>query len=168
MVSWQYFPKSDKIPSDLTSIIKIFEKYENVIKSPDNNLKSNGVLSVVSQDLENLGFRVEKSKRKEDKINVPVLFGKNGKLEKSFEADAYHEGLKTVIEVEAGRGALNNQFLKDLFEACVMSDVDYLITAIRNIYLGKEDFNYVLGFYEALFASGRLKLPLKGLLIIGY
>lgn len=34
----------------------------------------------------------------------------NNKLEKSFQADAYNEHEKSVIEVEAEREGLNNQF----------------------------------------------------------
>lgn len=29
---------------------------------------------------------------------------------------------------------MNNQFLKDLFQACMMQDVDYLVIAVRNEY----------------------------------
>jgi hypothetical protein len=44
-----------------------------------------------------------------------MLFGLNGRLEKSFEADAYHEREGFVVKVEAGHAVANNQFLKDLF-----------------------------------------------------
>jgi len=99
---------------------------------------------------------------------MPVLFGQNGKIEKSFYVDAFNPNTKTVIEVEAGRGVANYQFLKDLFEACMMHDVDYLVIAIRRIYREKKDFDTVLTFFETMFSSGRLSLPLKGILIIGY
>jgi hypothetical protein len=36
-----------------------------------------------------------------------------------------------VLEVEAGRGVVNHQFLKDLFQACMMYEVNYLAIAIR-------------------------------------
>lgn len=103
-----------------------------------------------------------------DKIRVPVLFGRNGVVEKSFEADAWHEKEKMVVEVEAGRGYLNNQFLKDLFQACMMHDVEYCGIAVRNRYLDSNDFENVLAFFETLYASNRLRLPLKGLLVVGY
>ena len=44
-----------------------------------------------------LGFKVETGKKAVEKISVPVLFGLNGIPEKSFEADAYHTELKTVV-----------------------------------------------------------------------
>jgi hypothetical protein len=73
-----------------------------------------------------------------------------------------------VIEVEAGRGVTNHQFLKDLFQACVMQEVDYLVIAVRNDYRGSDDYSKVITFLETLFASQRLILPLTGVLIIGY
>jgi hypothetical protein len=97
-----------------------------------------------------------------------VLFGRNGVVEKSFEADAWHEKEKMVVEVEAGRGYANNQFLKDLFQACMMHDVDYCGIAVRNRYIDSHDFENVVAFFETLYASNRLRLPLKGVLVVGY
>jgi hypothetical protein len=88
-------------------------------------LPSNGVLAHVATPLAELGFAVEAGKKHVDKIRVPVLYGNNGRVAKSFEADAYHAGGGFVVEVEAGRGVANNQFLKDLFQACMMDDVEY-------------------------------------------
>lgn len=168
MVDWQYYPKSDQIPGHLTGIIKVFEAHSQQIISKSNKLNSNQVLAIIRGDLSNNGFAVEKSKISADKIKVPVLFGRNGKLEKYFDADAYNKDTKTVIEVEAGRAFTNNQFLKDLFQACIMQDADYLAIAVRKLYLKNPDFDKIVTFMDSLYASVRLKLPLKGLLIIGY
>ena len=46
------------------------------------------MLELVRPSLENLGFRVERGKGKDDKIDVPVLFGENNVIDKSFYADA--------------------------------------------------------------------------------
>lgn len=70
--------------------------------------------------------------------------------------------------MEAGRGVTNYQFLKDLFQACMMNNVEYLIIAVRNIYRTSKDFEKVATFFDTLYASGRIKLPLKGVLVIGY
>jgi hypothetical protein len=99
---------------------------------------------------------------------VPVLFGLNGILEKSFEADAYHNENKTVLEIEAGRGVTNYQFLKDLFQACMMNNVEYLVIGVRRIYRTSKDFEKVVTFFDTLYASDRLQLPLKGILVVGY
>jgi hypothetical protein len=168
MINWQFFPKSKVVPDHLTDLIGVFEYYQNSINSNDHNLNSNEVLETVRSGLEIQGFQIEKSKKAVDKIKVPVLFGINGKLEKYFEADGYNKINKSVIEVEAGRAVTNYQFLKDLFQACVMYDIDYLIIAVRNNYRGNPDFQNVITFLDTLYASDRLMLPLNGILIIGY
>jgi len=169
MINWQYYPKSHEISKVLMDIIEIFKKNNKSIDSSNHKLSSNDVLSVIRNDLISLGFNVEKGKKATDKIRVPVLFGRNGKLEKSFEADAYNDKSNIVLEVEAGRGYINNQFLKDLFQACVMINVDYLVIAVRNIYLNKnKDFEMIAMFFDTLYSSDRFILPLKGILLIGY
>ena len=168
-IEWQLFPKNMSCPKHLENIINVFVNQLNSIDSTSHSkLESNEVLSFLRADLEKNGFDVEKSKKASDKIEVPVLFGRNGQLEKSFYADAYSFDQKTVIEVEAGRGYANYQFLKDLFEACVMADVDYCVIAVRRIYRQTDDFDKVITFMDTLFSSTKLNLPLKGVLIIGY
>jgi hypothetical protein len=168
VINWQYFPKSDNAPDHLVAVVSVFQKHEPKIKSPENKLNSDDVLTVLRKDLVTLGFDVEKGKIAGDKIRVPVLFGKQGKADKSFDADAFNKTTGAVLEVEAGRGVTNYQFLKDLFQACMMHKVDYLAIAVRNKYRSNADFDKVTMFFDTLYASGRLKLPLKGVLIIGY
>jgi hypothetical protein len=58
--------------------------------------------------------------------------------------------------------------LKDLFQACVMHGVDYFGVAVRNLYKNSNDFERVVTFIETLYASNRLRLPLKDIFVIGY
>lgn len=167
-IDWELFPKCVKCDDNLRNVIKVFNKNIISIDSKKNDLNSDSVLKIVRPNLESIGYIVEKSKLSSDKIKMPVLFGRNGVIDKHFEVDAYHESTKTVIEVEAGRGYTNYQFLKDIFEAAVMQDVDYCVIAVRRIYKGSDDFDKVCNFIDALYSSNRLKLPFKGLLIIGY
>jgi hypothetical protein len=114
------------------------------------------------------GFRVELSKR--DKIKRPVLFGRCGKPDKTFDVDAYHEQAGVILEVEAGRGFTNNQFLKDFFSGCAMQDVQHIVIALRLKY-GKtqhEDFEAACTYFDAIYSSGRITFPIKSLLLIGY
>ena len=168
MINWQCFPQSTIIPNQLRDVVEVFKLYDEAITSSKNNLNSNEVLETIRPGLEKLGFLIETGKKADEKIKVPVLFGVNGKLEKAFDADGYHTENRTVIEVEAGRAVANYQFLKDLFQACMMSDVDYLVIAVRIEYSKNKDFEIVRKFLETLYASGRLNLPLHGVLIIGY
>ncbi len=57
-----------------------------------------------------------------------------------------------------------------------MIDVDYLVIAVKkenivNINEEKkvfQDYKKVITFFDSLYASSRLIIPLKGILIIGY
>ena len=110
---------------------------------------------------------VESGKTKEQKIPRPVRFARNGAAEKSFEVDGWDPQSSTIIEVEAGRGVVNNQWLKDLFEAFVIPDAKYLVIAVRAEYKGGKDFESVATMLETLYGS-RLQIPLSGVLLIGY
>ncbi len=154
------------------SVVAAFEASHASFTSDEHKFNSNEALALVAPHLKALGFAVESGKKKVEKISVPVLYGNSGTIDKSFDADAYHEEGKFVIEVEAGRGLVNYQFLKDLFQACMMDEVEYLCIALRNVYVAggikSQDFNHVVRWFDTLYASNRLQLPLKGILIIGY
>ena len=168
MINWMHFPKN-KPPDEVSNqIVKAFEAVNATIDSYTHQLKSDEVLTAVRPGLEVLGFAVEKSKKSDDLVAVPVLYGVNGRIEKSFEADGYLSTAGYVIEVEAGRAVVNYQFLKDFFEACTMVGVDKLCIAVRNQYRTFNDFDRVCKFFEAMYASNRLGIPLSGLLKIGY
>jgi hypothetical protein len=169
VINWNYFPRSVECPLVLRAVVEVFQNVEKVIDSKTHEKQeSNKVLAVVEPGLVELGFRVESGKKANQKISIPVLFGKNGKVEKSFDADAWHEEFGVVVEVEAGRAYDNNQFLKDIFQASAMHGVDYCVVAVRNVYRGRDDFSYISTFIDTLYASERLHLPLKGILIVGY
>ncbi|VTU01714.1 Uncharacterized protein OS=Treponema succinifaciens (strain ATCC 33096 / DSM 2489 / 6091) GN=Tresu_1680 PE=4 SV=1 [Gemmataceae bacterium] len=168
MIQWQLFPRSARPTDRALSVVQAFQTVEAQIDSTTYDLPSNDVLALVAPHLMALGFAVEVGKKAEQKICVPVLFGLNGRMEKSFEADAYHQDEGFVVEVEAGRGVVNNQFLKDLFQACMMADVYYLAIAVRNVYKTRPDFEIVCRFLTTLYASQRLQLPLRGILVLGY
>ena len=153
---------------EIQEVINCFAVEYDKIDSSTNNLKSDAVLQIIAPHLIEIGFTVETGKSLSEKIIIPVLFGMNNHVDKAFNADALSGDGKIVIEVEAGRATENNQFLKDLFQACMMFNVEYLVLAVRNDYRGHKDFEIVYTFLETLYISNRIKLPLKGILLIGY
>lgn len=171
-MNWAFFPRSAKPTPLALQVVEAFQSVHGSIDSVQHRLPSNGVLGHVAPRLQNIGFTVETGKKKEEKVYVPVLYGNNGRVEKAFEADAHHIPGRFVVEIEAGRATINNQFLKDLFQACMMDEVEYLAIAVRNVYeaagMKNPDFDRVVTFFETLFASDRMRLPLKGILVIGY
>jgi len=168
VIQWLVFPRSKRPSPAMRAVVEVFRKHEAAIDSVTMTESSNAVLAIVAADLRASGFTVESGKQREDKIAVPVLFGLNGKVEKSFLADAFHLGEGVVLEVEAGRGVDNNQFLKDLFQACMMQDARHLVICVRNVYRKADDFKKVCTFFDTLYASHRIQLPLESVMILGY
>ena len=175
MINYQFFPRSHGLTTEMRQIVDCFFAVD-AVKQSNQHLSSNDMLALVRPHLEQIGFRVEAGKRKEEKIDVPVLFGENNTVDKSFFADALSSDGRIVLEVEAGRAVRNNQFLKDVFQACMMFDVEYLCIAVLNEYRftsgGREsigyDYHEVKTFFETMYVSNRIRLPLKGILLIGY
>ena len=169
-----YFPKTEPLPDHLKKIIDIFRKYSKELDSFSNDhsndlrLHSNDVLKVIEHDMSKLGYKVEKSKKSKDKIRIPVIFGMRGDEHLAFEADGYSKEYKTVVEIEAGRAVVNYQFLKDIFQASMMVSTDYLVLAVRKIYKKNKDFEKVLSFIDAIYLTGKIRLDLKGILLVGY
>jgi hypothetical protein len=171
-LNWAYFPRSAKPTALALRVVDVFRQAHAGFDSAQHTLPSNDVLVQIAPLLQRIGFRAETGKKADQKVRVPVLYGNNGKVEKAFEADAHHVDGKFVVEIEAGRAVINNQFLKDFFQACMMDDVEYLAIAVRNLYVAASirnpDFDRVVTHFDTLYASDRMKLPLKGILIIGY
>jgi len=185
-LNWYFYPLTTEIPEFLAKTVRVFEDNFNKIDSytqlekfdqgHKKQMDSNDVLKILEPDLEAIGYKVERSKKNEDKIRVTVKYGSKGVEDLSFEADAYSKEQKVVVEVEAGRAWSNNQFLKDIFEASMMIDTDYLVLAVKNIYRRSannpksnfEDFSQINKFIETIYLTGNIQLRLKGILLIGY
>ena len=168
MIRYQFFPRSHGITNEMEEVVACFKSVNAGIDSSTKELSSNDVLAVVRPYLEKIKFKVETGKTQAKKISVPVLFGSENSIDKSFNADALSHDGRIVIEVEAGRAVDNNQFLKDVFQACMMHSVEYLVIAVRNTYRNSDDFKTIYTFLETLYISNRLHLPLKGILLVGY
>ena len=165
---FQFFPRSIAVLENIGLVIDCFQRNFEKISSHTQKFSSNQVLNILRKDLSEKSFTVETGKKEEEKIQVPVLFGLNNKIDKSFNADALSLDGTIVIEVEAGRAVANNQFLKDIFQASMMFGVQYLVIAVRNDYRGGDDFEKIYTFLETMYISSRITLPLKGILLIGY
>ena len=155
----------------------MFHTHEMIIQTAkrDKGLTSDEVLGELREDLVKLGFEVEASKRKSDKILRPVFFGENGIPTLQYEIDAYHPDWECGLEVEAGRAWMGNAVYRDLINACVMVQVKYLLLAIPNAYRYKsgghdivsQDYEKSLAVADALYGHSRVRLPYD-LVLIGY
>lgn len=131
------------------------------------SLTSDSVLGVLRPGLIDLGYAVEGSKRRADKIRRPVLFGEQGAERVAYEADAYHDHLGIVVEIEAGRGAMDNAVYRDLIRTSLIVGARYLVLGVMREYrYGKNSATHsyrdTRDLLDATFASGRLRFPFEG------
>lgn len=171
------FPRTQAPPDFTYHVLEVFRANETAIctRTLTKGLTSDAVLTRLRGDLRALGFSVEGSKRRADKIHRPVFFGESGVPRLQYQIDAFHEGWKCGLEIEAGRGAQGNALYRDLVQALVMVELETLILAVANAYRyragGREvitrDYDKAVDVADALFGHSRIQMPYR-LVVIGY
>lgn len=171
------FPRTVPPQEFLHEVVALFKKHEQTISTVllEKGLTSDEVLAVMAEDLASLGFLVETSKAKADKIERPVFFGENGNATLNYQIDAYHPVWKCGLEIEAGRAWMGNAVYRDLIQAAVMVGVDHLLLAVPNTYKFKSsgkttisrDYENTRDLAEAVYGHSRVTLPYR-LAVIGY
>ncbi len=174
---WSSYPASTMPEQWMLGVVGAFRDVADQIDSGTvDGLTSDKVLAAVRPGLEALGYEVEAGKRADQKIRRPVLFGERGAERVAYEVDAVHDDLGIVVEVEAGRGAQSNALYRDLVRASLIVGADYLVlgmmAAYRHQSAGRtvtvDSYAAAKEQLDAIYASGRLQLPFKGILLIGY
>lgn len=170
-----YFPKSETPPVWVAKVAAVFEAQRPLLDTLGGKWnKSDEGLRHLRPGLEAAGFQVEGSKKRADKLHRPVFFGEQGKPSTQYEIDAYHQELRIVMEIEAGRSLHGGALYRDLIRMSLMADCDYAIIAVPLQYrVGpKQQANPVYdtakAVLEAIYGTNRLRLPFKGLLLVGY
>lgn len=141
-----------------------------------SHLTSDKVLAFLRPGLETLGYLVESGKARAEKIRRPVLFGERGQELVAYEVDAVHDELGVLIEVEAGRGARGNAVYRDLIRTSLIVNARFLAVGVMATYRhmsgGNEmevaSYRETKAQLDAIYASGRLRLPFEGVLLFGY
>ena len=176
-IRFSTYPKTEKPPHHSEAVVDLFRRHEAAIAtlSLEKGLTSNRVMAVLADGLASLGFEVETGKRMDQRINRPVFFGENGVPTLNYQIDAYQPNWKAGLEIEAGRAWMGNAVYRDLIQAAVMVDVDFLYLAVPNCYrymssgrpMMSRDYSNTCDVAEALFGHSRLRLPYR-LVVIGY
>ncbi len=174
---WSSYPASTVPEQWMLGVVGAFRDVADQIDSTKvDGLSSDGVLALVRPGLEAIGFEVESGRHAEERIKRPVLFGECGVPELTYEVDAVDVERGIVVEVEAGRGAQSNALHRDLIRASLIQGADYLVLAMMAEYrhkaggktVAKRSYKEAKAQLDAIYASGRLQLPFKGILLIGY
>lgn len=176
-IQFATYPRTEPPPTFVPAIIDVFKIHEERIATTalEKGLQSDGVLAVLHDDLIALGFQVESGKMKAQKIERPVFYGNNGLPTVKYEIDAYNPEWKCGLEIEAGRGWMGNAVYRDLVQAMVMVEVEYLVLAVSNTYKFKSsgknvtsrDFFNAQNLADAIYGHSRFRLPYR-LVLIGY
>ncbi len=172
--SWCYFPTSTAPPEWARSLVSVVDAARPSIDSAKNSgLTSDTVLLELRPGLEALGYTVEASKKKVDKVRRPVLFGEGGVERVAYEVDAVHDELGVLLEVEAGRGAMGNAVYRDLIRTSLIVGARYLALGVMQEYRYaktgvSQSYRDAKDLLDAIYASGRLQFPFEGILLFGY
>jgi|SRR5450830_106718 len=170
---WKFYPSALEPPAWVSPVVASFAAARPQIDSRLNvGVTSDDALAALRPELVRQGFDIEDGKTKAKKIRRPVLFGEVGRPMVSYEVDGFHPQYEIVLEVEAGRGAANNADYRDLIRASLMVDARYLVLAMMLHYgagrTGVKSYDQSRDRIDAIYASERLKLPLDGILLVGY
>ena len=108
-----------------------------------------------------------------ERIGRPVLFGKQGAERVAFEIDAVHDELGVLVEAEAGRGARGNAVYRDLLRSSLIAGARYLALGVMQEYrhrsagkaIAVSSYRKAKDRLDAVYDSGRLRLPFEGVLL---
>jgi hypothetical protein len=176
-IRFSTFPQTEPPPAFTNELVSVFQAHEPLIAtlSLTKGLTSDSVLGVLRDDLIKIGFEVEGGKRQNQIIERPVFYGENGVATVRYQIDAYHRGWKCGLEIEAGRAWMGNAVYRDLIQASIMVNVDYLVLAVPQAYkylVGNQpkvskDYDNTRSLAAALYGHTRFRLPYH-LIVLGY
>ena len=137
-------------------------------------LEGDAVLKKLAPGLLGMGFAVEKSKAKIDKIHRPAHFGEQGTPSSVMEVDGFHDELGIALEVEAGRAWNSNAVHRDILRTCLLLDARYLALMVPIGYkpvsasVPVPAYDNTRHLLDAIYASERLQLPFDAVVLLGY
>jgi hypothetical protein len=159
-------------PEWVNDFVRVVAAEQQNLQPQEGTLTSDIALSVLRTGLSELGYQVES--KETGKIKRPVLFGDEGAPRVTYEVDAYHPEHKVLVEIEAGRGWQGNAVFRDIVRTSLIADADFLVIGMLQEYkFGKNktpnrSYDRGRSTFDAIYASGRLGLPFKGILLFGY
>lgn len=171
--AWKFYPSRTAPERWVADVVAAFAAAAERIDSRTNHgVTSDTALAAVRPDLVALGFDVESGKTRAGRITRPVLFGEMGRPLVAYDIDGFHPEHGIVLEVEAGRGAANNADYRDLVRASLIVDAEYLVLAMMLQYKSGtqiwRSYERTREQLDAIYESERLRLPFRGILLVGY
>ena len=188
-IQWAHFPRDRPPNSTVRKIVDTFIKNKKQIDSSKfgksgtaatgyTRFNSNAVLDILSKDLKEIPEMEIEEKDSEsgkiNKINIAILYGSEGRKEKTFDPDGWLESEGILLEIECGLMIPQNKaHLKDLFKACLIHGVNHFVIAGAINWEGSTGtkytpYNTMKVDFEAMYESTRFELPFETLTVIGF
>ena len=187
-IKWTHYPK-DQPPNEIA--LKIVEAFEKNSKEIDSEIhgkggsneekttfNSNYVLAKLSSDLKNIqGMEIEEKDEngKTKRLSVAILYGNEGKKEKTYAPDGWHENEGLLLEIEGALKITQNKIhIYDLFKACLIHNVDHFVIAAAKTWKVESKktpifpYDEIVKEYNAIYESSRFIIPIKSITVIGY
>ncbi len=153
------FYNVDKPDEDINNLIEIFKNHDGNF----DEMKTHATLSLLREELENIGFNVSKKHPKYLKtISRPL----SSNSDKRYPVTAFNEDKGIVLEIETGRGYTNNAVIYNILKFSMLENIETLVVACKQKYT-TTDFKKITEFLDDFIENSSMKLNFK-LLIIGY
>jgi hypothetical protein len=175
--TWAFFPRQSPAPDWVAPFLTVVAARRTEIDSHEHvKMDSDDVVKHLRDLLVADGWQIEAGKTAVQKIHRPVLFGDNGSVRVKQELDGWHPDRRIVLEIESGRAVLGNAIYRDMVRASLVAEAEYLALGVRQLYsykssgkvLTQNDFEKTRDALDSVYASGRLVLPFKGVLLFGW
>lgn len=177
---WKFYPSWRTRPSWVASVVEAVRGERDRIDSTQfvgsTYQQSNDVLAILKDPLERLGFTIEGPgvRGTMSPLRRPVLYREQDEMDKFFDIDGWHEDLKVALEVEASKAYESKNAVWDLIKYCLIQDVEYGVIIVPTRYEPRKTvytppFDAIRRDFDSIYANPeRLRIPLNGLLLIGY
>ena len=178
---WKYYPTWRPRPSWVADVVSAIASMRAQLDSTqfigsDRYQNSNVVLARLKPALEPLGFTIEGEgdRGRVSALRRAVLHGEGASLERHYDVDGWHEGLRVALEVEGGKAHEGRNAVWDLIKFSLITDVEFGIIIVPLHYEPRErawspPYERIRGDFDAIYANPeRFKIPLRGLLLLGY
>lgn len=174
MIQSAIFPRASPPPAWAEQLLDVFRRHHEEIRSDQagRGLSSEQVLTLLSRDLESLGFMIEKVKH-DEKAQATAAGAGDGRQNVHF--DVYQPRWMCCLAIEDGHDWANIGSAMDLVEPLLVSNADTLCLAVPlaqgqadgETPLRASEYERTENLAEVVYGHSRVKLP-KRLLLIGY
>ena len=180
MIQFATFPRTWSPPAWVGQIVEIFRRHESTIglqstsgpHQPQARMSSEEVLAVLAGDLEGLGFRIEKLKLTDRKVQRRPLSGGDPAAE-HYQVDVYHPEWHCCIAIEDGPAWTSDANDEDAVEPLLVANADTLCLAVPGSDSSDggrpadSEYHRAVSLAKAVYNRSRSYLPHR-LVLIGY